>query len=89
MMGEAVGPRLQFAIRQPGVVMHDSDRLRRPDRLRLEEFVHACIARIVPFGLVPPDNQPMALRLAEQRQPIDRPLLIGRHRLEQPAQIAG
>ena len=68
MTGEAIGRSIEFGIGQARVAVHNSDRLRRPGRLRLEELVHGLVARIVRFGRIPFDEHAMALRLAEQRR---------------------
>ena len=85
---KAVGSGVEFGVGQPRAAVYDSDRLRRPGRLRLDEFVHAFVPRIVRLGRVPRDQHPVALGLVDERQPIDRPRFVGRHRLEQPAEIA-
>jgi len=77
-MSEAVRPGLELGISQPLAFAYDSDRLRRPHRLRLDQLMHAPVLRDVGLGRVPLDQHPMTLRLAKQRQPINRPRLIRR-----------
>ena len=68
VMGQPVGPRVEFRIGQPLAAADKRDGFGRTRCLLLEEFVDATVARKVAARLVPFEEELVPLFIREQRQ---------------------
>src|SRR5687767_782570 len=76
MARQAIGAAVKLTISQRCVLALYRHRVRGLGRLQLKEVVHANVAGIVDYSLVPVEQHGFALSPGEQRNSPDRPIRI-------------
>ncbi len=83
VMGQLIGPLVQFAIAQLLVTTHYSHRIGGACDLLLEQLVHAAVSRIIDRRVVPLDQQLSPFALTQQRQLAQSLIRISDNRFQQ------